>query len=130
MTYEHTGHAVHLLNYHLVWTPKYRRSVLDGPIADRLRALVGEIAAEHGWAVVELAVQPDHVHLVVRCRPTDSPHLVVRAVKGRTSRVLRQEFAVLRRRLPTLWTRSYFCGTTGNVSAATIQRYVAAQKGV
>jgi putative transposase len=130
MAYEHTGHAVHLLNYHLVWTPKYRRSVLDGPIAGRLRTLMSEIAAEHGWTVIELAVQPDHVHLFVRCRPTDSPHLVVRAMKGRTSRVLRQEFAVLRRRLPTLWTRSYFCGTAGNVSAATIQRYIEAQKGV
>lgn len=130
MEYEHTGHAVHLLNYHLVWTPKYRRSVLDGPVAERLRALVEEIAAEHGWAVIELAVQPDHVHLFVHSRPTDSPHLIVRAFKGRTSRVLRQEFPALRRRLPTLWTRSYFCGTAGNVSAATIQRYIAAQKGV
>ena len=130
MQYESTGHAVHLLVYHLVWTPKYRRSVLEGPIADRLRVLVGEIAAQHDWTVVELAVQPDHVHLFVRCRPTDSPHLIVRAMKGRTSRVLRQEFAVLRRRLPTLWTRSYFCGTAGDVSAATIQRYIAAQKGV
>ena len=95
-----------------------------------LRALVAEIAADHGWTVIELAVQPDHVHLFVRSRPTDSPHLIVRAFKGRTSRVLRQEFPALRRRLPTLWTRSYFCGTAGNVSAATIRRYITAQKGV
>lgn len=130
MAYEHTGHAVHLLNYHLVWCPKYRRKVLEGAIADRLRMLVPEIAGEHDWTVLELAVQPDHVHLFVRVRPIDSPHLIVRAFKGRTSRVLRQEFPALRRRLPTLWTRSYFVGTAGNVSAATIQRYIEAQKGV
>ena len=126
MAYEHTGHAVHLLNYHLVWTPKYRRSVLDGPIAGRLRTLMSEIAAEHGWTVIELAVQPDHVHLFVRCRPTDSPHLVVRAMKGRTSRVLRQEFAVLRRRLPTLWTRSY-CASTQRPTPDEIAAFIAAQ---
>lgn len=130
MAYEHTGHAVHLLNYHLVWCPKYRRKVLEGAVADRLRMLVPEIASEHDWTVLELAVQPDHVHLFVRVRPIDSPHLIVRAFKGRTSRLLRQEFPALRRRLPTLWTRSYFVGTAGNVSAATIQRYIEAQKGV
>ena len=130
MSYEHTGHAVHLLNYHLVWCPKYRRSVLEGSIADRLRVLVQEIAVENDWTMLDIAVQPDHVHLFVRCRPTDTPHLIVRAFKGRTSRVLRTEFPVLRRRLPTLWTRSYFAATAGNVSAATIQRYIAAQKGV
>lgn len=130
MDYRHTGHAVHLLNYHLVWCPKYRRSVLGGEIAVRLTEIVAEVAGEHDWTIIEAAIQPDHVHLFVRCRPTDSPHLIVRALKGRTSRVLRQEFPSLRRRLPTLWTRSYFCGTAGNVSAATIQRYIEAQKGV
>jgi len=128
--YETTAHAVHLLVYHLIWCPKYRRPVLDGPIAARLRELVSTVADEHGWTVVEAAIQPDHVHLFLRCRSTDAPHLVVRALKGRTSRALRQEFPALKRRLPTLWTRSYFCASAGNVSAATIQRYIEAQKGV
>jgi putative transposase len=130
MQYERTGHAVHLLVYHLVWTPKYRRSVLVDAVAVRLRDLIVEIVVEHGWALIELAVHPDHVHVVVRGMPTDQPHLIVRALKGRTSRVLRQEFPHLKRRLPTLWTRSYFSATAGNVSAATIQRYIEAQKGV
>jgi putative transposase len=128
--YRSTAHAVHLLTYHVVFCPKYRRPVLTGPVVPRLRALVEAVAAEHGWTVVESAVQPDHVHLFLRCLPADAPHRVVRAVKGRTSRVLRQEFPDLRRRLPTLWTRSYFCCTAGNVSAAAIRRYVEAQRGV
>lgn len=128
--YETTAHAVHLLVYHLIWCPKYRRPVLTGPVAARLRELVAVVADEHGWSIAEAAVQPDHVHLFLRCLPTDTPHLIVRALKGRTSRALRQEFPALKRRLPTLWTRSYFVSTAGNVSAATIQRYIEAQKGV
>jgi putative transposase len=128
--YAHTGHAVHRLVYHLVWCPKYRRPVLTDAVAERLRDVIGAVAVERGWQVIELAVQPDHVHLCLRTTPTDVPHRVVRAVKGRSSRLLRQEFPSLRRRLPTLWTRSYFCATAGNVSAASIQRYIAAQKGV
>jgi putative transposase len=130
MEYAHSGHAVHRLVYHLVWCPKYRRSVLQGATAERLSAIVTQTAGEHGWEVLETAIQPDHVHLFLRTLPTDTPHLVVRGLKGRGSRLLRQEFPSLRRRLPTLWTRSYFCATAGNVSAATIQRYIAAQKGI
>ncbi len=130
MEYTHAGHATYLLVYHLVWCPKYRRAVLTEAVAARLQALVTEVAAEHGWDVLELAIQPDHIHAFVRCAPTDSPHLVVRAFKGRTSRILRQEFPTLKQRLPTLWTRSYFCATAGNVSAVAIARYIAAQKGV
>jgi len=128
--YATTAHAVHLLVYHLVWCPKYRRPVLVDGVVERLRVIVAEVVAEHGWQLAELAIRPDHVHAFVRCRPTDPPHLVVRALKGRTSRLLRREFPALRRRLPTLWTRSYFCASAGNVSAATIQRYIEAQKGV
>jgi len=130
MDYETTEHAVHLLVYHFVWCPKYRRPVLTGDIESRLRQILFEVAIEHGWAVIQLAVQPDHLHIFLRCKPTDTPHRVVRACKGRTSRLLRQEFSSLRSRIPTLWTRSYFCSTAGNVSAATIERYIATQKSV
>jgi putative transposase len=124
--YEHSAHAVHLLIYHLVWCPKFRRPVLVGDVASRLRALIAQITVEHGWDVLELAIQPDHVHLFLRCLPTDSPHLVVRQVKGQTSRVLRQEFAGLRRRLPTLWTRAYFVSTQ-RPTARDIKTFLAEQ---
>lgn len=130
MEYQTTAHAVHLLVYHFLWCPKYRRPVLTGAVAERLCQVISEVAVEHDWTIVELAIQPDHLHIFLRCRPTDVPHLVVRSLKGRTSRLLRQEFASLRSRLPSLWTRSYFCSTAGNVSTATIERYIAAQKGV
>jgi putative transposase len=76
-----------------------------------------------------LAIQPDHVHLFVRVWPSDSPADVLKAVKGSTSHQLREKHPQLRR-LPSLWTRSYFVSTAGNVSQETIRRYIEAQKGL
>lgn len=115
------------LGYHLVWCPKYRRPVLVGPVAERLRELVKQKCDEHGWSIVALEVMPDHVHLFVRADPEASPSYLANQFKGMTSRVLRQEFPALRSRLPTLWSRSYFASTVGNVSAATIERYIDTQ---
>ncbi len=126
--YERSPHRVHLVLYHLIWCPKRRKPVLTGAVATRLCEVIGEVAAEHGWTVENLTVKPDHLHLFVRGEPTVAAHEMVRLFKGRASRVLRQEFPSLLR-LPSLWTRSYFCSTAGNVSAEAIERYIEAQKG-
>lgn len=126
--YEHNPHRVHLVLYHLIWCPKRRKPVLTGAVAARLRDVLAEVATEWGWTVENLTVIPDHVHLFVRGEPTVPAHEMVRLFKGRSSRVLRQEFPHLLR-LPSLWTRSYFCSTAGNVSAEAIQQYIVAQKG-
>ena len=76
-----------------------------------------------------LEIMPDHVHLFVESDPTLCVAEIANRLKGFTSRVLRQEFASLRTRFPTLWSRSYFASTIGHVSAATIERYIADQKG-
>ncbi len=78
---------------------------------------------------MELAIQPDYIHLFVRVWPTDSAADVVKECKRLTAHDLRQKYVVLRR-LPSLWTRSYFASTAGNVSQEIIQRYIAAQKGL
>jgi putative transposase len=108
--YEHNAHRVHLVLYHLIWCPKRRKPVLTGAVAARLREVIGEVASEHGWTVENLTVRPDHLHLFVRGEPTTPAHEMVRQFKGRSSRLLRQEFPSLLR-LPSLWTRSYFCST-------------------
>jgi putative transposase len=77
---------------------------------------------------VALEVMPDHVHLLVEVDPQFGVHRLVKAVKGRTSRVLREEFGSLRSRLPTLWTNSYFVAATGGAPRAVVQRYVEQQK--
>lgn len=112
---------------HVVWCPKYRRPVLVGAVAIRLRELLDTKCAEHGWRIVACEIMPDHVHLFVKTRPKDSPSFVANQFKGMTSRVLRQEFPHLRSRMPTLWSRSFFVASVGAVSAATVQRYIDTQ---
>jgi putative transposase len=122
-------HRVHLILYHLVWTPKRRKAVLKDAIAVDCRRLIEEKCAEQGWEIIELAIQPDHIHLFVRVWPSVAASEVVKEIKGVTSPVLRERYPVLRK-LPSLWTRSFFAATVGNVSNETVQRYIAAQKGL
>ena len=112
---------------HVVRCPKYRRPVLTGAVAARLRGLIDAKAAGHGWRIVACEEVPDHVHPFVKTRPPDSPSFVANQVKGATSRTLRDGFPHLRSRLPTLWSRSYFVASAGAVGAATVQRYIDAQ---
>ncbi len=127
--YQRDEHRVHLIVYHLVWTPKRRKAVLVNAIAVECRQLIEQKCTEHGWQIIELAIQPDHIHLFVQVWPTDSAAEVVKECKGLTARILRQKYPQLRK-LPSLWTRSYFASTAGNVSKETIARYIAAQKGL
>lgn len=129
MDYQRDEHRVHRIVYHLVWTPKRRKPVLTGRIATECRRLIEHKCAERGWHIVELAIQPDHVHLFVRVWPSDSAAEVVKECKGITSHELRLKYPVLKR-LSSLWTRSYFAATAGNVSRAAMQHYIAAQKGL
>lgn len=126
--YAKNAGAVFSLKYHLIWCPKYRRPVLVGEIESRLRVLLTGKATELGMTIHALEVMPDHVHLFIEADPTRSVAEIVNRLKGYTSRVLRQEFPTLRSRLPCLWSRSYYAGTVGHVSEATVRRYIASQK--
>jgi putative transposase len=125
--YEATAGAVHSLGYHIVWCPKYRKRVLVGPVAVRLRELLETKAAENGWSIEAVEIMPDHVHVFVRARPKDSPSFIANQFKGMTSRVLRLEFPHLRSRIPTMWSKSYFVASVGRVAEATILRYIEEQ---
>jgi len=127
LEYQRDERRVHLVVYHLIWCPRRRRPVLVGPVEARCRALIEQACAEHDWQILALAIQPDHIHLFVRAGPTDSGADVVKACKGKTSYSLRREFPHLRK-LPSMWTRSYFVSTAGTISRATIQAYIDAQK--
>lgn len=127
--YARNARAVFSLKYHVVWCPKYRRSVLMPPVDARLKQLIEEVALHHDITVHEMEVMPDHVHLFVECDPTRSVAEIVNRFKGATSRFLREEFPHLRSRLPTLWSRSYYAGTVGHVSEATVRAYIESQKG-
>ena len=128
--YAKNAGAVFSLKFHIVWCPKYRRPVLAGRVDERLKELLTEVATEHGMTIHAMEVMPDHVHLFVEADPTLCVAEIVNRLKGRTSRILRQEFSSLRSRLPTLWSRSYFAATVGAVSEGTVRRYIEAQKGM
>ncbi len=114
--------------YHVVWCPKYRRGVLTGDVERRLQELIPEVVANRGAWLIEMETMPDRVHLLVEVDPQYGIHRLVKAVKGHTSRLLRNEFPSLRSRLPTLWTNSYFVATVGGATLEVVKQYVAEQK--
>ena len=121
--YKTHNHVKFLINYHFVFIPKRRKRVLINAVATRTRQIFAEVAIENGWDILALEVAPDHVHLFVSVNPTDTPHLIVKAFKGRSSRYLRQEFSDLLK-LPSLWTSSYFVSTARNISSDAVRRYI------
>jgi putative transposase len=112
--------------YHIIWCPKRRRKVLVGPVHDRLKQLIEDVVDENGWQIIQLAIQPDHVHLLLRSNPYTLPTDIARVIKGRSSHHLRQEYPHLLK-MPSLWTRSTFYSTAGNVSSEIIQHYIEKQ---
>lgn len=127
---KHSPHnVVYICRYHIIFCPKYRRKVLIPPIDERLKTMLAEQIERWGQELIELEVMPDHVHLLAGCDPQFGIHRLVKLLKGFSSHALRQEFPSLKRRLPSLWTNSYFCSTVGGVTLETLKRYVESQKG-
>jgi len=127
--YTKNAGAVFNLSYHIVFCPKYRRRVLVGDVETRLKHILYATAQQYGVLIETMEVMPDHVHLFVTSDPTRCVAEIVNRLKGASSRILRQEFPHLVSRMPTLWSRSYYAGTVGHVSEATVKKYIENQKG-
>lgn len=121
-------HAVYNCSYHLIWCSKYRRKVLVDGIDIRLKELLLQKAVEHGWIIENMEIMPDYVYIFIKATTNDAPIFIVSQLKGFTSFNLRNEFKKLKSKLPTLWTRSYYCETIGHISEATIKKYIDEQK--
>lgn len=127
----HTDHSiVYSCQYHVIFCPKYRRAVLEDAVARRLKEMILEKQTEYGYAVMGMEVMPEHVHLLLDVDPRVGINNVVAKIKGYTSHELREEYPWLKKRLPTLWTRSKFISTVGAVTLDTVQKYIADQRGV
>ena len=120
--------SVHFMHYHFVWCPKYRRPVLIGKIERVFKKLIEIKCKEIDCKIKALEIMPEHTHLFIQANPTQSPNFIISQIKGYTSRMLRKNFKELRK-MPTLWTRSYFVSTHGHVSNAIIKKYIEEQKG-
>ena len=126
--FKSSANIVYSCKYHIIWCPKYRRKVLVDLVATRLEEIIRSTAAEKQVEIIEMEIMPDHVHLLCEVHPQYGVHLFVRLLKGRSSRLMRQEFKSLRTRLPTLWTNSYFISTVGGAPLEIIKQYIENQK--
>lgn len=128
--FKSNNNIVYSCKYHVIWCPKYRRKVLIHGVDVRLKEIIHAVCDEFGSELIELEVMPEHVHLLVDCDPQFGIAKLIRYIKGRSSRLLRQEFPWLKSRLPTLWTNSYFVSTVGGAPLAVIKKYIEEQKSV
>jgi putative transposase len=126
--YIHKEGLVYLNQYHIIFCPKYRRKVLVDDIATDLKEILNDVAIEHDVDIKALEIMPDHVHLFISFDPRQALHELIKAFKGRSSKILRDKYPKLKSRIPSLWTRSYFCCTIGHISEETIQQYIENQK--
>jgi len=123
MRYRSTHKTVYSAKGRLIWCPKYRRRVLAGGVDERLKAIIAEVAAEVGAEVIEVELMPDHMHLLAEVSPTVALSRFVGLLKGWSWRLLRMEFPRLRR-LPALWSPSWFVSMVGGAPLAVVRRYV------
>src|SRR5205823_7771457 len=128
--YKSNNNVVYSCKYHVVWCPKYRRPVLANGVDARLKDIIQDVCTASKAELLTLEVMPDHVHLLVEVDPQYGIHRLVRQIKGRSSRLLRDEFPYLKSRMPTLWTNSYFVATVGGATLEVVKRYVENQRNV
>lgn len=113
--------SVYNLGYHIIWCTKYRKPCLSAEIQLRLKQLINEKANYLKCNLVTIETMPDHIHIFIKTPPIYAPHFVVKQLKGYTSRILRNEYDELKRKLPTLWTRSYYMESVGHISENAIK---------
>jgi putative transposase len=124
--YNHGEHSIHDVKYHFVWLTKYRYKILVGQIAQRTRELLIQGCSARGITIVEGSIGKDHVHMLLSCPTNLAPSKIVQYLKGRSSRMIQDEFPELKKRYwgQHLWARGYFCATVGSVNKDTIQDYI------
>jgi len=126
--YKSNNNIVYSCKYHIVWCPKYRRKVLVDDVERRLKEIIKEVAEELKVEIIEMETDTDHIHILVDVDPQFGVMKFVKRAKGRSSRLLRQEFHHLTTRLPTLWTNSSFISTVGGAPLEVIKQYIENQQ--
>ena len=126
MDYQNSSHVKYDIKYHIVWITKYRYKILDTDIGQRLKLLLIQTCQSRGITIVSGHVAKDHVHMLVSCPPSLSPAKIVQYLKGRSSRLLQDEYPQLRKRYwgQHLWARGYFCASAGTVTDEMIKEYI------
>ncbi len=120
------SHTVSRLTAHLVWITKYRYDVLRGDIQVRCRELIIQICDAEDVRILKGVVSKDHVHMLVEYPPKASLSDLVKRLKGRTSRILQQEFPQLQKRYwgRHFWAIGYGAWSTGNITEEVVKKYL------
>ena len=128
-SYNKSSHAIYDIKYHIIWVTKYRYKVLYKPILGRLRDLIRQGCEARNVVILQGSIGKEHVHLLVSCPPSIAPSKLVQYLKGRSSRLIQEEFQELKKKYwgQHLWARGYFCGTVENVTEEIIRNYIANQ---
>lgn len=129
-SYHSGNHCKYLIQYHIIWCPKFRYCVLDD-VEGTLKQILHRICQKYGYQVKALEVMSDHIHIFIDCPQTVAPCDVVRTLKSRTAVELFQAYPELKRfyaRCGSLWSRGYFISSVGTISSATVQKYIEEQK--
>ena len=130
MEYRSNNNVVYSCKYHVVFCPKYRRRVLVDGVDERFKQMARQVADDLHFEIIEMEAMPDHVHMLLEADPQLGIHKAVKRIKGRTSHDLREEFPWLKRRIPSLWTNSYFVSTVGGAPLSIVKQYIESQKKV
>jgi len=126
--YKSNNNIVYSCKYHIVWCPKYRRKVLVGDVEKRLKEIIHGVARELNVEIIEMETDVDHIHILAEVDPQFGVMNFVKRCKGRSSRILREEFHFLKTRLPTLWTNSVFVATVGGAPLEIVKQYIENQQ--
>ena len=128
--YNKGSHTVYDIKYHIIWVTKYRYKVLDKAISSRLRELIRQGCEARNITIVRGSIWKDHVHMLIGCSPNSAPLKIIHYLKGRSSRLIQDEYPELKKRYwgQHLWARGYFCATVGSVTEETIKRYIESQE--
>jgi len=128
---KHARTCVYNVNYHVVWTVKYRRKIINDQIQKRLKQLLHEIAKDKGFEIAAVEVgDSDHIHVFVSAHPKISPSYIVKMLKGISARKLFLEFPEIKSYLwkGKLWNSSFYIETIGSISEDVIKKYIESQQ--
>lgn len=124
--YRKTSHTTYDCKYHIVWITKYRKKVMVGIIAERVRELIRQICKENEVEIIKGHVSKDHIHMFVSVPPHLAISKLVQSMKGKSSHKLLNENKDLSKQFwgRHLWARGYFVATSGNVTDEIIMEYI------
>ncbi|WP_195925916.1 IS200/IS605 family transposase [Sarcina ventriculi] len=126
-----TSHSVYNINYHVVFCPKYRHSILENELEYEVQKLFKSIAFNYGFDVLEQEIMPDHIHLFISASPTIAPTQIVKILKSVSANEIFKAFPNLKKTKfwgSGLWSKGYYIGTAGAVSSEIIKKYIQEQK--